>query len=49
MHLISPDTKIDFLGQRKIALGFSIMLILVSLGALMVVMLASTMVVSALA
>ncbi|MDX8411919.1 MAG: protein translocase subunit SecF [Mariprofundaceae bacterium] len=36
MHLISPDTKIDFLGQRKIALGFSIMLILVSLGALMV-------------
>jgi len=36
MRLISPNTNINFLGQRKIAMGFSVLLILASLGALFI-------------
>jgi len=36
MHLIRPDTNLNFLGQRKIAFALSIALIMASLGALMV-------------
>ncbi|RMH62618.1 MAG: protein translocase subunit SecF [Zetaproteobacteria bacterium] len=34
MQLIRPDTRIDFIGKRKIALAASALMILVSLGAL---------------
>ena len=34
MELIKKQTKIDFMGHRKLALGFSLILIAISIGSL---------------
>ncbi len=36
MHLIKPDINIDFLGKQKIAFAFSLILVFISIGALII-------------